>query len=78
MARFKNRTRGYRDQKRKANDKSVPVVACPKCKRVQANRGPSAIYWCDVCRCQFDDDPDEGGDYHDRNPAARMDRSERR
>lgn len=26
----------------------------------------------------FDDDPDEGGDFHSRNPAARLERQERR
>lgn len=39
----------------------VKTVACPKCKRKQPARTPDAIYWCDDCRCQFDNDPDEGG-----------------
>lgn len=66
------------NHRKKPVEKGVPVVACPRCRRVQAARGPNAIYWCDVCKCQFDDDPDEGGNHDDRNPAARMEREERR
>jgi ribosomal protein L37AE/L43A len=54
------------------------TVSCPRCSRKQPRRTPDAIYWCENCRCQFDDDPDEGGDYSSRNPAARLEREERR
>ena len=54
------------------------VVRCPGCKRPQPKRGGhSVIYWCEHCRCQFDDAPDEGSDYDDRNPARRLEREER-
>jgi hypothetical protein len=36
-----------------------------------------SIYWCPKCRCQFDSEPDEGGDYSDHNAAARLEREER-
>lgn len=46
--------------------------ACPVCgtnKRVQALAGK--MFRCGKCGGLFDDDPDEGGDFHSRNPAAR-------
>jgi len=36
------------------------------------------MYYCYRCKMQFDNDPDEGGDYSDWNPAARLEREERR
>jgi ribosomal protein L37AE/L43A len=55
-----------------------PTVRCPKCNRPQPKRGGhDSIYYCEHCRCQFDDDPTDGGDYSDRNPAARLERQER-
>ena len=54
------------------------TVACPRCGRKQTRRGPDAIYWCEFGCGQFDDDPDEGGDYSHRNPAVRLEREERR
>jgi hypothetical protein len=32
----------------------------------------------DVLAIEFDDSPDEGGDFSDRNPAVRLEREERR
>lgn len=61
-----------------AKSTNVPSVRCPRCGRAQRAGRPSVIYWCDHCRVQFDDDPDEGGTYSDRNPGARMEREERR
>jgi hypothetical protein len=55
----------------------APPVRCPGCQRPQSRRGPDAIYWCNHCRCQFDDTPDEGGDFSDRDPAWRLEREER-
>ena len=55
-----------------------PTVDCPGCGRSQARQGTDTIYWCDVCQCQFDDDPDEGGDYSGRDPSWRLEREERR
>lgn len=39
-------------------------------------QGSDAIYWCPDCHLQFDLS-DDGGDYSDLNPAARMERQER-
>jgi len=33
---------------------------------------------CPWCKRLFDDSPDEGGDFSDRNPAVRLEREERR
>lgn len=51
-------------------------VQCPKCRRM-CDRGLS-LHYCAWCQMQFDDDPDEAGDYDNRNPAARLEREERR
>jgi ribosomal protein L37AE/L43A len=51
-------------------------VVCPRCGKKQPDRGPTAIYWCGDCRCQFDNDPDEGGTHSDRDPSARLRREE--
>lgn len=51
-------------------------VVCPGCGGVQEKRiAGSSLYWCEKCQCQFDDDPDEGGDYAD-NPTRRIERQE--
>jgi ribosomal protein L37AE/L43A len=52
-------------------------VKCPGCGRSQPMRGRDAIYYCEDCKCQFDDDPDEGGDYF-ADPAKRLDKQEAR
>ena len=52
-------------------------VQCPKCGKKQPRRSADAIYWCSTCRMQFDNDPDEGGDFSDRDPSARLERQER-
>lgn len=55
----------------------METVSCPRCKRQQPKRGGhDTIYWCEWCRIQFDDEPLEGGDYHNRNPAWRLEREE--
>lgn len=54
------------------------MVACPGCGRKQKARTADTIYWCDNCQCQFDDDPDEGGDFSSRDPGWRIERQERR
>ena len=57
------------------------MVVCPGCRGHQPKRPgddpKDTIYFCEICRCQFDSAPDEGGDYDDRNPAARLLREER-
>ena len=54
------------------------VVRCPRCGRPQPKRGADALYWCTYCRGVFDNDPNEGGDWSDRDPSARLEREERR
>jgi hypothetical protein len=36
------------------------------------------MYYCHSCQQQFDDCPDEGGDFDDRDPARRLVRREER
>ena len=50
-------------------------VHCPGCNRSQPKRSASAIYWCEHCRCQFDDEPDEGGS-HFSDPSKRLERAD--
>jgi len=66
-------------KKKQKQQQSGPTVQCPGCRRKQPKRGGhDTIYWCNHCRCQFDDDPDEGGDYDDRSPSRRLEMSEKR
>lgn len=60
-----------------SNHKTIKrKVACPSCGRKYDYRGEHALYWCDKCHAQFDDDPDEGGDFGTR-PDSRLERLER-
>lgn len=64
-----------------ATDPAAQMVRCPKCGKRQPFRTPHAVYRCDQqggCGAMFDDEPDEGGSHDDRNPAARLEREERR
>lgn len=55
-----------------------PQVKCPMCGRAQPKTlGPDGIYFCGHCKMQFDDSPDEGGDFSNYNVAARLEREER-
>lgn len=69
-----------------------PDSACPRCKRHVHKLAPCPkchtakhvqvighrLYRCHQCDTPaFDDDQDEGGDYSDRNPSARLEREER-
>lgn len=49
---------------------------CPVCGR-KGKPIAGGLFQCDRGH-HFDDDPDEGGSYSDRNPAARIERDERR
>jgi hypothetical protein len=52
---------------------------CPTCRTNQRVQPHGRTYfYCKLCRGFFDDDPDEGGTYSDRNPAVRLEREERR
>lgn len=58
--------------------KNQERVRCPRCKRRQPKHGGhDTIYFCEHCQIQFDDEPDEGGDHHDRIPSWRLEREER-
>lgn len=51
---------------------------CPQCGRRKTVRRVSDFHHCSACGIHFDgDDPDEGGTYSDRNPAARLEREDR-
>jgi len=54
-------------------------IPCPWCKTAQYvyPEGEREFY-CRQCKRIFDADPDEGGDFSDRNPAVRLEREERR
>lgn len=53
-------------------------VRCPKCGVPQTAGQGQDIFYCHRCQMQFDNEPDEGGDYSDRDPSARLEREERR
>jgi len=57
--------------------KAASEVRCPGCGGRQKPGAGQTIFYCQKCRCQFDADPDEGGDYSDRNASARLERAER-
>lgn len=61
-----------------AQQEKTPAVRCLKCKRPVGPMRSNGFYWCERCRIMFDDDPNEGGDYSDRNPLARLEREERK
>jgi len=55
------------------------AISCPWCgtaKHVYPHGEREC--WCSRCRRLFDADVDEGGDWSDRNPTARLEREERR
>lgn len=52
----------------------MSTVQCPKCRHKIKDTGVG-IYYCPKCRMQFDDDPDEGGDYGN-DPRRRLMRQE--
>jgi len=49
---------------------------CPKCKSAHAvYPDGERNWWCGSCKFEFDDDPDEGGDYS-TDPTRRAERNE--
>jgi len=57
---------------------SSQKVKCPntKCGKLQPFRpGNDVIYGCS-CGRQFDNDPDEGGTYHNRDASRRIERED--
>lgn len=57
-----------------------PRVKCPFCgtTKVDAIGLAGDMFLCNRCGSHFDNDPEEGGDYSTSNPAARLEREERR
>lgn len=51
------------------------TTRCPACKGALKPAG--AMLRCAKCGGFYDDSPEEGGDYSDHNPAARLEREER-
>lgn len=57
------------------------IPPCPQCgrkKSVQPQGTCGDMFRCKACGAVFDSDPEEGGDYSTFNPAARLEREERR
>lgn len=56
-------------------------MKCPKCHRSKGITRVGVVgdqFWCASCNMGFDSDPEEGGDYHDRDVARRLEREESR
>ena len=60
-----------------SNGSQAKQVACPGCSGKQPYQRPTTIYFCQKCRCQFDDDPFEGGGCFD-DPTKRIELEEQR
>ena len=56
---------------------TLPPCPCCKTNRHASTHGQSQ-YYCSRCGGLYDNDPDEGGDHSTFNPAARLEREERR
>lgn len=54
-----------------------PCPVCRSSKQVQPVGVSGDMFRCGKCGGLFDNDSDEGGDYSDRNPSARLERQER-
>jgi ribosomal protein L37AE/L43A len=54
-----------------------PDPPCPRCGRIASVARQGGLFYCRACAALFDDDPNEGGDYSDRDPSARIERQER-
>lgn len=50
----------------------TPLPKCPRCRTNSSTVPLGEIYACRKCGGLFDDDPDEGGDFSDRDPSARL------
>ncbi len=56
------------------------MPACPRCRTSKevGHQGEGNLYVCHRCKGLFDNDPNEGGDHSDFNPAIRLEREDRR
>lgn len=50
-------------------------VRCPFCNHRKSVKQKADLYFCTKCFRQFDDDPEEGGDYF-ADPTKRLERQE--
>jgi len=65
--------------KRRNESITYPILRCPWCKTDKhVQLIGQGMYHCHQCHRTFDADPDEGGDYDNRNPAKRLEREEAR
>lgn len=53
------------------------MTHCPFCNSKKVVPNGDREYMCTSCKKYFDDEPDEGGSFSDRDPSARMEREER-
>lgn len=56
---------------------AIKIPRCPRCDG-KGEAVPGGLYRCSRCKGCYDDDPEEGGDYSDRNAGVRIEREERR
>jgi rubredoxin len=59
--------------------KQPAIPPCPVCKTAKQSKPIGTIgdvYKCGRCGGLYDIDPEEGGDFDSRNPAARLERRE--
>lgn len=64
-------------------EEQAAAVRCPRCQEMRCKRRdvisfPTGGHYCRLCQMEFDADPEEGGDWDDRDPARRLDRQEQR
>lgn len=56
---------------------AIKIPRCPRCAG-QGQTTPRGLFKCRKCGGFYDGDPEEGGDYSDRNAGVRIEREERR
>lgn len=72
----RNKKLGRKTTQRPPSTRANPP--CPFCGSIKTYVLGDRDFYCGNCRKMFDGDPDEGGDWSNRNPAARLEREERR
>ncbi len=57
---------------------TTEYVRCLRCgRKFEYCEGNSVTYHCGRCDIDFDNEPNEGGDYSMHNPAVRLEREDR-
>lgn len=59
------------------NRPPIAPPPCPQCGNKSGIQQIGLTFKCPRCRALYDNDPDEGGTFSDRNPSARLDRQDR-